>query len=361
MEAGYNQVLSHPNQPVIRMKRSQRIIVIVGLAISAIFLFIAFQGLNPGAVWQEIQQASLPLILIAAAWYFAAVYVISLRWGFLLRAIAPLKVRQLMPLVCICYMGNNVYPLRSGEILRLLLLQRNHHVPFARAAVITVAERVFDGLVMLTFVVIGLLLLNVDSPLLHSVATFAAPVFLIALVVFFVLAAQPRRFRRLVAWVANFLPGKIRDLVVKLADDVLTGLEGFRSPADLFSAIVASYIAWMLEASVYWIVTFAFNLNVDYATALLMVGVVNLAGLIPASPGMVGVFEYAVITVLGLVGIAEANATAYAIVVHLVIWLPVTLVGFILLARQGLNWGAIRRAQDLKQSGELNEGTVVIP
>lgn len=343
------------------MKRSQRLLIVVGLIISAVFLIIAFQGLNPGVVLQEIQQANLPLILFGAVWYFAAVYVIAMRWGFLLRAVAPLKVGQLMPLVCICYMGNNVYPLRSGEILRLLLLQRNHRVPFTRAAVISVAERVFDGLVMLTFVVIGLLLLDVESAWLRSVAAFTAPVFLLALIVFFVLAARPQLFRRVVASFTRLLPGRASELVTKLADDVLSGLESFRTPADLFGAIITSYITWMLEASVYWIVTFAFDLRVDYPTALLMVGVVNLAGLIPASPGMVGVFEFAVITVLGLVGIAEANATAYAIVIHLVIWLPVTLVGFILLARQGLNWGAVRRAQDLKQTGELSQGTVILP
>lgn len=342
------------------MKRSQRLLVIIGLIISAVFLIIAFQGLNPGAVWQEIQHANLLLILFGAVWYFAAVYVIAMRWGFLLRSIAPLSVRQLMPLVCICYMGNNVYPLRSGEILRLLLLQRNHRVPFTRAAVISVAERVFDGLVMLTFVVIGLLLLKVESTWLRGVATITAPIFLLALAVFFALAARPQLFRRVVARFTRLLPGKLRELVTGLADDVLSSLEGFRTPADLFGAIITSYITWMLEASVYWIVTFAFNLDVDYPTALLMVGVVNLAGLIPASPGMVGVFEFAVITVLSLVGVAEANATAYAIVIHLVIWLPVTLVGFFLLARQGLNWGAVRRAQDLKQTGELSQGTVII-
>jgi uncharacterized membrane protein YbhN (UPF0104 family) len=100
---------------------------------------------------------------------------------------------------------------------------------------------------------------------------------------------------------------------------------------------------------VYWLVSFAFNLNVGYPVMLLVVGVVNLAGLIPASPGQIGVFEFFVRTVLMAVGVDEATATAYALVVHVVIWLPVTLVGFYFLARQGLNWQAVTHARELEQ------------
>lgn len=343
------------------MKYSRQIGVVAGLAISVVFLVLAFQGLNLPTLWRDIQTASLPLIVLGMAWYFTAVVLISARWQFLLRTLAPISLRQLVPLVCIGYMGNNVYPFRSGEILRLLLLQRNHGVPFARGGIITVAERMFDGIVMLSFVMAGLALLNLQSAWLTQIAALTAPLFAAALLVFFVLAARPDLFRRVAAWFARLLPARLGALVMRLTEDILRGLDGLRTPRDLAGAVVLSYLSWMFEASVYWIVAFAFNLGIDYPTALLIVGVVNLAGLIPASPGMVGVFQFAVISVLGLVGITGTNVAAYAVVVHVTIWLPVTVVGFILLARQGLNWGAVRRAQTLKETGNLNEGTIVVP
>jgi len=78
------------------------------------------------------------------------------------------------------------------------------------------------------------------------------------------------------------------------------------------------------------------------------VGVVNLAGLIPAAPGQFGVFETFVIAVLTGVGVAQGLATAYAFVVHMVIWLPVTLVGFYFLTRRGLNIGALTDQRQLE-------------
>jgi uncharacterized protein (TIRG00374 family) len=347
MDASYNFQSAHQgNFP--HMTRKQRLVVIVGIAISAIFLWLAFQGLNPAAVWSYIQEANMPLLIFAAVWFFASVVVIGLRWQYLLRSIRVVPLWRLVELVCIGYTGNNVYPLRAGEVLRVYLLQRNHGVSFTRGMVVALAERIFDGLVMLTFVFISLALLNDTSPILRTVALATAPIFLVALIVFFVLAAKPQMLRRLVETVTRVLPGKLREIALRLSDEILAGLEGFRTASDLIGTIVASYVSWILEGSVYWIVALAFNLQIDFATILLMVGVVNLAGLIPASPGQVGVFEFFVITVLATVGISEAQASAYALVVHLVVWLPVTLLGFILLAREGLNINAVARARELE-------------
>lgn len=331
------------------MRQNQRLIIIIGLVISAFFLWVAFNDLSPAAVLDHIQQANPALLALAAVWYFAAVTVISLRWRFLLLSTRAIPLRDLFQLVCIGYMGNNVYPLRAGEALRIVLLGRNHHVPIPRATTIVLTERIFDGLVMLTFIIVALGVFGVSSSeTVRTVATFSAPLFLGALAVFFVLAARPEILRRLIRLVSGLLPGRLRDLVERLGEEVIAGLVGLRTPAHLAGIIVCSYGSWMLEASTYWIVARAFNLPVDYPTMLLVVGVVNLAGLIPASPGQFGVYEFFVIAVLTSVGILETTATAYALVVHLVIWLPVTLVGFIFLARQGLGWGAIAHARELE-------------
>ncbi|MFN8530945.1 MAG: lysylphosphatidylglycerol synthase transmembrane domain-containing protein [Anaerolineae bacterium] len=332
------------------MTRNQRLLVIVGLAISAIFLAVAFGGLNPLVVIDVIRTVNPLLLLFGALWYFTAVAVISLRWGFLLRSTKAIPFSSLFRLVCIGYMGNNVYPLRSGELLRIFLLQMRDGVPMVRATTVVIIERVFDGLVMLTFIIVGLAITGVASPEINAVVSFAAPLFLIALLVFFVLAAKPDWLWALITTVTRVLPHNLRDKVNHLGHDIIDGLKAFRSPGDLIGAVVTSYLSWMLEASVYWIVSAAFGLNFSYGVALMVVGVVNLAGLIPASPGQFGVYEFFVRLVLVAVGVEQATATAYALTVHLVIWLPVTLVGFFFLIRQGLGgFGAVSRAREMEQ------------
>lgn len=331
------------------MTRNQRLIVIIGLAISAVFLAIAFYGLNPAAVWDTIRQANPLPLLIGVFWYFTGVAVISLRWQALLRGIKLVPFGRLFRLVTIAYMGNNVYPLRSGEMLRVVLLQRGQGVPIASGGTVVVTERIFDGIVMLTFLLVGLVTLNIQSTELRTVALISAPIFIIALLIFFGLALKPNLLRRLIALISRILPGKLGELVLRLGEEVIDGLQGLRSPGDLAKTVLFSYGSWMLEASTYWIVSFGFNLHVSYPVMLLVVGVVNLAGLIPASPGQFGVYEYFVGLALGAVGIAKTEATAFALTVHLVIWLPVTLVGFYFLIRRGLGLDVVAHVDRLEQ------------
>jgi uncharacterized protein (TIRG00374 family) len=331
------------------MNRNKWLAALLGILISILFLWIAFRNLKPDEVWSSIRDANPILLIIGAIWYFAAVTIISLRWRFLLRSIRAVPLGSLIPLVCIGYTGNNIYPFRSGEILRIVLLQRNHGIRIAQATTTVIVERVFDGLVMLTFILVPLLFLDIPSPEVRMVAAFAAPIFLTALAVFFVLAARPNLLRGLLRSVSRILPERLGYILHRIGEEIIEGLEGLRTPGDLAGAITSSFLSWGLEASVYWIVSLAFNLGVSYPTMLLVVGVVNLAGLIPASPGQFGVFEFFVSTVLIAVAVPDAQAQAFALVVHMVIWLPVTLVGLFFLARQGLGLGAITQARDLEQ------------
>lgn len=332
------------------MKVNKWLAVGLGFLISIVFLWFAFRNLNPSAVWAQIQNVNVPWLLFGCVWYFLAVTLISLRWKYLLRATQSVPLTRLIPLVAIGYMGNNVYPFRSGEILRVILLQRNHRIPVARAATTVIVERVFDGLVMLTFIAVSLLVVDIQTVEIRRVAMIAAPIFLTAVIVFFVLAARPDVLRRLIHWVGGIFPGRVHDLLIHLGDEIIDGLQALRSPMNLAGAVVSSFASWMVEASVYWIVSFAFGLGVSYPVMLLTVGVVNLAGLIPASPGQIGVFEFFVSLILVAAGVPSTEAHAYALVVHVVIWLPVTLVGFYFLVRQGLGWDAITHARELEQA-----------
>lgn len=331
------------------MTNRQRFLAILGLAISIFFLIIAFQGLHLSEVWEYIQGANLPLLLLAAVWFFPSVIVISMRWQYLLRGTKEVSLKTLFELVSISYMGNNVYPLRGGEMLRIVLLQRSDGIPIVKSSVVVILERIFDGIVMLTFVVVAIALLDIESPELQAIADIGTPLFVLALAVFFVLAFQPNLLRRVAEFFSRFLPGKLREIVLKLTEDVVTALDSLRSPADLAKTVITSYLSWILEATVYWMVAFAFNLHTPFAAMLLVIGVINLAGLIPASPGGFGIFEYMTVLALGAIGYEKTQVTAFAVVAHIVIWLPVTVLGFYYLVRRGLGFGAVSRIDQLEK------------
>ena len=329
---------------------SKRLATTSGIVISVFFLYLAFRDLKAEQIWSSIQTVKIQLLLLAVPVYFIALTVIALRWQYLLRAVRLVPLRSLAELVTICYMGNGVYPLRAGEALRIYLLRRNHDLPLASATATVMVERAFDGVVMLSFIMFSLLFIDIQSPEVGAIVSIATPLFVGAVMVFFLLAAKPVLMQKLISGASRYLPGRLETLVNKLGDETIVGLAGLRTPTLLLGAVVASYVTWTIEAAVYWIVMFAFGLDLSFTVALLVIGAVNLAGVVSAAPGQVGLYEFVVSSILIALGTSTAIAASYALVVHLVIWLPATLFGFVLLLRQGMGFSDIRRAREMGQA-----------
>jgi len=322
----------------------QKLSLGLGITISAIFLILAFRNLDIPQFLQSLSDIDLPLLLLAALLYFFAVIIIALRWQFFLRAIQFVPLPALSQIVFIGYMGNNVYPLRAGDALRVLLLWRKHRVPLMRSTTVVVIERIVDGCVMLAFILFSLLFIELQSDTISRITRVAAPVFAVAMLLALFLAAQPQRLRRVLRGLLSLLPAGLAQRLGHISEEVIGGLEALRSPLNLLGAALSSFVTWGIEAGTYWLVLLAFGLDQPYVVALLLVGAVNLAGIIPASPGQIGVNEFVVITTLTALGLPASSASAYAVVVHLVIWLLPTVLGFGLLLRQGMGWADIRRA-----------------
>ena len=88
----------------------------LGVAISAVFLYLAFRKVDFSLVWQYLKQAQWSWVLLGLAVYFFGVLLRAWRWQILLNPLKRLPIRRLFPVVAIGYMGNNVYPARAGEV-----------------------------------------------------------------------------------------------------------------------------------------------------------------------------------------------------------------------------------------------------
>ncbi|HYY89272.1 MAG TPA: lysylphosphatidylglycerol synthase domain-containing protein, partial [Chloroflexota bacterium] len=60
---------------------------------------------------------------------------------------------------------------------------------------------------------------------------------------------------------------------------------------------------------------------------------------IPAAPGYVGVFHYAAVLALGMFDVPRSASVGYAILLHAVQVIPITLVGWLFLLREHMTLG----------------------
>jgi uncharacterized protein (TIRG00374 family) len=322
--------------------------LVVGMAVSAIFLIIGLRGLELADVWRDIREVNLGWVITGAAVYFLAVWGRTWRWHYLLRSIKPISLRALFPVVVIGYMGNNVYPFRAGEVIRAYVLKRNEDVSISASLATIVIERIFDGLVMLIFVFVALPFADFKAGWLRDIVFFSTILFWGAFLVFLVMALRPDQMRRLYnAVFERMLPDKLAQTAKGLADHFMTGLENLRHPRDLLMTLVSSIFIWLTETTKYWFVMHAFDFRVSFFVLMVMTAVVNLATTLPSSPGYVGTFDTPGIKTLTAYGIKETVAASYTLVLHAALWLPITLLGFFFFYREGLGWRDFSRAREV--------------
>ncbi|MDQ5850866.1 MAG: flippase-like domain-containing protein [Chloroflexota bacterium] len=333
----------------------------LGVAVSALFVYWTATGLEWHAFWGALGQAQYAWLVPAVMVYFGAVWARTWRWHYMLRHMNAIPLRRLFPVVVIGYMGNNVYPARAGEVIRSYVLKRNEGVSISASLATVALERLFDGLVICTFIFATLPFVPLPSVYRRLVAGFST-LFFLALILFLVLAAEPERTDKLAARIiARLVPERLRPKVGDLAAKFLHGLGSLRSPREVLMIFLTSIAIWITEAATYWVVMRAFPFSVSFPALMLMMAVVNLFTMIPSAPGYVGTFDKPGIEVLKSFGVAQATAAAYTIVLHVALWLPITLLGLFYMSHASLKWREIDEAVGESRSGSPVERPVPDP
>jgi glycosyltransferase 2 family protein len=305
----------------LRLSRRGRIALFaVGCLISAVAVVVALRGV-------DLQAAARVLSSAQPAWLAAAVATLAVqtviraeRW----RRLLPVgerprpRLRRIVPPLLVGYLGNTVLPARLGEPIRAGLVAGREDLPLSGTLGSVVLERVIDTVALATVgavAVVGL----IGSGLSPAIGIPVVIAFAIGLVGIAVLAVAP-------------------DLVHTLRIDRLPRIGGFLFALSRGASVAGqgraawialglSVVAWLLDATIYWCVGRALDVDLPIQSAIVVSVAAALSTAIPAAPGYIGTYEVAITTTLGLLGVDPATALAFAICVHAVIVIPIVLAG----------------------------------
>lgn len=338
----------------------------LGTAFTLVSLWWAFQqmrkdgeSLKPSAqVFAEIGNAfrqadyrSLPALWVALALFYL---VKAWRWKMLLAPIGQFRtVRDLLPSVMIGFAFNNVLPAHLGEFVRMFVFAREQKLP--RTAVLSsiALERIFDVVAILTFLVLGLLLVenaDIDPSVVTSAWVFAAAVCVaLAGAGVYLIWTGPfvsvmERCMRMVP----FLPGGFEQKVSGILEAGAEGLASLRSIRLLSGIVLTSLVQWAFNGSMIFVALWAFGVHVSPLVAAIVLGVVAIGVTVPSTPGYFGVIQLCFVLVLKLfVDDAQSEAVfAASIYYHMSQWIPVTAVGMLYFLRAGVRLSDLREPSD---------------
>src|SRR3954470_19650555 len=327
-----------------RLRAALVLILTVGLI--AFFL----RGVDLGAVWSETRHANGWLLALAVCLTMMTYALRAFRWQYLLASIGPARFSTAFQTTVIGFAASFLLPARPGEVLRPYLLARHERLPPTAAFATVILERLLDLVtVLLLFgvfvVVVDPASLSGDPALYSRVKTgglIAAGGAVAGLVIFFVLAGPPERLGGLALKIERVLPAKLAHVVARLVEAFAQGLVVMRQPARLVVSLLLLFPLWLSIAAGIWVTSRAFHMTFGYLGSFLVMTLLVVGVAVP-TPGQVGGFHTMYrIAVVTFFGVPETTAVGAAIVLHAVSFVPVTILGLVFMAREGLSLGRMR-------------------
>ena len=175
------------------------------------------------------------------------------------------------------------------------------------------------------------------------------------------------RLRRLIERFLSLLPAKLQAPALRFFRSFVSALGILSSPRKHLMLVLLSLPVWLGEGSVYFLVSYSFDIGSYYDSMLAYVLVIalltatsNLATGIPSAVGGIGPFEVVAQQTLIALGVGATVAGAYSVFVHLVaLWLPVNIAGLaiivVILLKQSLSLKQLLGAP-ADESDELVDG-----
>lgn len=225
---------------------------------------------------------------------------------------------------------SNIMPIRvASELTQIAVLTIKDRVSASNALAAIGMERVID--MLSSTLILGIAFVFV--PEMRPLAPFIWGTIVFAFAAIIAL--------RIFAWRGDSLWLVRRITFLVAFSNALSDLEKERGR--LVRAFFASVIYWLMVGASAWIASEAIGLPVSPLTAtLVIIGTIFFSTAVPAAPSAIGTFHFAVVYVLGLVGVVKADAFPFAVIIHLLFFAPPTIIAAIFLPREGISLSRAR-------------------
>jgi uncharacterized membrane protein YbhN (UPF0104 family) len=282
-----------------------------GLTIGGSVLFVG------GLLWL-LQAGALPVVPPAEAWarvsgwalaYLPLFFLVHLlrcsRWILLIPPGQRPRLGLTIAIGMVGYAALVLLPFRLGEAARPGLLYSRGRVPLGTCAGVVGAERIVDGLVLSTLLLIALLGVDQLSPLPDHIGQLPIPAAVIpglawaGVIVFGCLSLGMVAFYlwqaplvRLIELVIGRVSARLAQRVAALAGSLAGGLRFLRdgSAAALFGVLTLVY--WLVSAAGMWFLLWACGVQgPSFGHAMVILGVMGLGLVVPNAPGFFGTFQ----------------------------------------------------------------------
>lgn len=310
------------------MKIKQLAQVGLGLTCAAFFLWLIIQQTEFTELKKTLQNTNSGWIIVAFHAFCLGYACRITRWHIMLKQDNPtLAWRQCAGPFLASFAINNLLPLRAGDLMRAFTFNQQLKTRSGTVLASLFVERLLDLLVILMILSSTLAWFSLALQNFTQIGSWVLA--LLSLLIIFMLLV-PKIFVPFALvfelLITRFIPNRGKKITAEINKGITT-LTQFAKTGVMLRLIFWSCLAWLAEGLVFLCVALALPDIGKPLASMLALPIGTLSTLIPSTPGYIGTFDYFVIKVMTLLGNQVSPSTAYALLVHALLWTPITLIG----------------------------------
>lgn len=341
---------------------------LIGFGVSLIFLYLTFYIPHPLRAFSagggladaffghsRFDLAELGHVLAAANWlpivwagivFFLTMFIRAWRWQVMLLPLVKIGFWDVFGAMSIGYMANNILPLRMGEVYRAHVVYRLSGLSRSAAFGSIVLERVTDLIFMLPFMAAAFLLFPLPGTLQQAAFVVGGGSLFISVFCIWLMVDRDRAVR-LASRLLRLLPQRAAAACTETLDRFTEGLAVLARSRHLLGIAVSSVVLWAMYAWMVYCVLDALHfmnsglifIERNPVTASLVTLIITTIGfVIPGAPGAVGTYHGVAVMGLSLFNVPGNQAAGFAILLHALNYIPLTLIGLIFFWQLGLSF-----------------------
>lgn len=238
------------------------------------------------------------------------------RWRLLIAPIRTIPIWDVLMLNWVGFFSIFALPLRLGEMTRPALTKLKYQVTLSAGLGTVAVERVIDGLITSLCLLFGLLALDKPVTVFAWLFVFIFTGGFTVLMAFVFFRHPTIRFMERCLF---FFPKKISSVLMDKLGSMADGLATLKNPRLGFQFIIESLLYWGVNALGMWVLALACGIDIGFGPMVSSMGILALALLIPAGPGMFGNFQLGMLEAL-----KTYTSTPTPIASNYIFWLYMT-------------------------------------
>ena len=326
----------------------------IGILLSGLFLFLAVRKVDVHGLMDILIHVRYLYLIPVVLLVIFSLWMRAVRWRFLLEPVKKVSMRSMFSATAIGFMANNIFPARLGEFVKAYAIDRKENVGKSASFATIVVERIFDGMTVLFFLCLVLIMWRVQLPGWISKITYGAiTIYLLVLIVLVVLKVQTHRTLKLIQWIIRPFSEKLRHRIYQIFSSFVRGLDILHNSKNIFISIFLSLLVWLPHAVLIHLQLMAFDIHLSFYASLLLMVIICFGVMIPSAPGYLGTIQFLCVAGLAMFQIPREDALSFSILYHATQYIPITVIGLVYFFIEGFSFSQIKETSQTFDNSEL--------